>query len=77
MPLMRAASSVIKAVLAACCIVATSVGLAALNVVDASGPASGGLVDTTTGETAYTVGPGVSELVVKLVGGTGGAAVDN
>jgi hypothetical protein len=43
----------------------------------AAGPATGGLRDTTPGETAYMVGPGVTQLLVTLVGGTGGSTSDN
>jgi hypothetical protein len=62
-------------------------GVAALGVVAlavllaapaaAAGPATGGLRDTTPGETAYTVGPGVTQLLVTLVGGTGGSTTDS
>ena len=43
----------------------------------AAGPATGGLRDTTPGQTAYMVGPGVTQLLVTLVGGTGGSTTDN
>jgi len=39
-------------------------------------PATGGLRDTAPGEAAYLVAPGVTELLVSLVGGTGGSTTD-
>lgn len=74
---MRGAARETKALLAAACILVTSLWLLAFGAVDAASPVTGGLVDAATGQTTYTVGPGVTELLVKLVGGAGGSSVDD
>lgn len=43
----------------------------------AATPATGGLHDTTVGESEYVVAPGVTELRVTLVAGTGGSSQDS
>ncbi len=52
-------------------------GLLSVPDVLAAAPTGGGLRDATPGQLAYQVGPGVSELLVTVVGGIGGSTTDS
>lgn len=52
-------------------------GLLSATDVLAGPPVGGGLRDTTPGQLVYQVGPGVSELLVTVVGGVGGSTTDS